>query len=136
MEQSDITANSSSDIPEKRSSRRGKTQKSSVNTSHGNATWSIDDYGKDMTGAAAAKLHDSAVAPVVAAARGYWRASTQEEYDRWAKYVGIKKTQLMYLSVAEGVVGTDDDGFELDGLIMPWYSIKYTKLQRDGEPTD
>lgn len=136
MEQSDITANSSSDTPAKRSSRRGKTQESSVNTNHGNAAWSIDDYGKDMTGAAAAKLHDSAVAPVVAAARGYWRASTQEDYDRWAKHVGIKKTQLMYLSVAEGVVGTDDDGFELDGLIMPWYSIKYTKLQRDGEPTD
>src|SRR5699024_3639018 len=64
--------------------------------------WTIGDYGPHLTGQAAEKLYDSAVAPVVAAARGYWRADTNDSYHQWAKAVGLQKTQKMYLSVRDG----------------------------------
>src|SRR5699024_3393417 len=97
--------------------------------------WTIDDYGPNLTGQAAEKLYDSAVAPVVAAARGYWRADTNESYHQWAEAVGLQKTQKMYLTVRDGVVGTDENGDSLDGLVMPWYSVKHMYLARDGKDT-
>lgn len=143
MEQSKNKAKSNSPAPDKASSRRAKPKNApsegsnpAKNTTSESPLWAVDDYGPDMTGAAAEKLFDSAVAPIVAASRGYWRAETDEDYHEWATYVGLKKTHKMYRSVRDGVVGTDDNGHPLDGLVMPWYSVKYTDLLRNGKSTE
>jgi hypothetical protein len=85
--------------------------------------WVEDDYENLITGSGAAKLADSAVAPLVAAARGYERLK-----DTNAKE-GLKKT---------GVKGNSKQGRALmksfdmgrDAMAMPWYSAADLNIAR------
>lgn len=85
--------------------------------------WVEDDYEHVITGSGAAKLADSAVAPLIAAARGYERVQ-----DTNAKE-GLKKT---------GVKGNSKQGRALmksfdmgrDAMAMPWYSAADLNIAR------
>lgn len=66
----------------------------------------------------AAKLSDSAIAPIVAAARGYWTAQTPREFDQLMNDAQISKQSSQRTETKP----TLDEG--ADVLAMPWYSIK------------
>lgn len=66
----------------------------------------------------AAKLADSAIAPIVAAARGYWTAQNTREFDQMMNDAQISKRSPQRTETKP----TLDEG--ADVLAMPWYSIK------------
>lgn len=67
---------------------------------------------------AAAKLSDSAIAPVVASSRRYWTAQTPREFDHMMNDAQISKTSAQRTRIKP----TLDKG--ADVLVMPWYSIR------------
>lgn len=88
-----------------------------------------EDYGDDLLGHAAAKLADSAVAPIVAAARGYWRAHTGEGVQHWCSHYRISNNSPKRRALMDSCVGTMDDGTQRDMLVMPWHSLKALTLK-------
>lgn len=68
--------------------------------------------------AAAAKLSDSAIAPIVAAARGYWTATTPKEFDELMNEAKIAPNSHQRTATKP----TLNQGHDV--LAMPWYSVK------------
>lgn len=86
------------------------------------------EYGDHLVGHAAAKLSDSAVAPLVAAARGYRRISDKEGVQQWCSYYRVPNNSSKRKALMQACVGTLDNGSERDGLEMPWHSLKEATL--------
>lgn len=87
------------------------------------ASWTADDYSPLITGKAAEKLADSAIAPLVAWARGYATISSRDETKPVLSTFGMVETgnakntlvnQIKYVFNS----GRDDE----DVLVLPWYS--------------
>ncbi|XKH58616.1 hypothetical protein LG293_16320 (plasmid) [Citricoccus nitrophenolicus] len=79
--------------------------------------WTAADYAPVVTGSGAAKLASSAVAPLVAAARGYYKVD-ESNFKEVMKLAELPANKKQYKILAQEMVG--DGG---DGLVMPWYSI-------------
>ncbi|QOD05917.1 hypothetical protein [Pseudarthrobacter sp. BIM B-2242] len=83
-------------------------------------SWAARDYAAFITGSGAAKLADSGVAPLVAAARGYKRLD-ETNYATEAKIMNVgparsQKGQPARLKRTLAAHGKD-------GMQMPWYSV-------------
>ncbi|WP_138418760.1 hypothetical protein [Sinomonas gamaensis] len=78
--------------------------------------WAPDDYTGTIIGSGAYKLADSAVAPLVAAARGYSRID--EDNFGTVKDMGVRlnSKQGQRMKRTMGLPGRD-------GMLMPWYSV-------------
>lgn len=93
-------------------------------------SWTPRDYAAFITGSGAAKLADSGVAPLVAAARGYKRLD-EGNYAAEAKIMNVgpargQKGQPARLK--RTLAGTGKDGMQ-----MPWYSVADIQVaDRDG----
>lgn len=93
--------------------------------------FTAEDYSSEMVGHAAAKLADSAVAPIVAAARKYWRAHTEEGVQTWCRHYKISNNSSKRRALMDSCVGTMEDGSERDMLVMPWHSLRALTLKDD-----
>lgn len=93
-------------------------------------SWAARDYAAFITGSGAAKLADSGVAPLVAAARGYKRLD-ETNYATEAKIMNVgparsQKGQPARLKRTLAAPGKD-------GMQMPWYSVADIQVaDRDG----
>jgi hypothetical protein len=93
-------------------------------------SWTARDYAAFITGSGAAKLADSGVAPLVAAARGYKRLD-ETNYATEAKIMRVaagrsEKGQPARLKRTLMAPGRD-------GMQMPWYSVADIQVaHRDG----
>ncbi|WP_324642416.1 hypothetical protein [Pseudarthrobacter sp. LT1] len=80
-------------------------------------SWTSEDYADFITGSGAAKLADSGVAPLVAAARGYARIDA-------TNFTAEMKKMDLSLATKQGkrlkrcIVEADSDAMQ-----MPWYSV-------------
>lgn len=81
--------------------------------------WDADSYGV-ITGNAAAKLADSAVAPLVALARGYERVHDREGAKRLASRATAYAGNTVGLTRQLGQLVAEDED---DILVMPWFSL-------------
>ncbi|WP_415854146.1 hypothetical protein [Sinomonas sp. G460-2] len=79
-------------------------------------SWGINDYAVTITGSGAYKLSGSAVAPLVAAARGYHRID--EDNFATVKDMGVRPNTKQGQRMKR-TMGTHG----LDGMAMPWYSV-------------
>ncbi|MBG6181378.1 hypothetical protein [Arthrobacter sp. CAN_A1] len=79
--------------------------------------WTAADYSSFITGSGADKLADSAVAPLVAAARGYSRIH-EANFTAELKTLGVKSTTRQGRQLKR-LVG---EIHGRDGMTMPWYS--------------
>lgn len=77
--------------------------------------WKEEDYRHCIQGSGAFKLAESAVAPLVAAARGY-RKLTEENYTTVLKAAGLHASSKQYKNLRALIL----DGH--DAMTMPWYS--------------
>lgn len=93
-------------------------------------SWTARDYAAFITGSGAAKLADSGVAPLIAAARGYKRLD-ENNYATEAKIMHVaagrsEKGQPARLKRTLMAPGRD-------GMQMPWYSVADIQVaHRDG----
>lgn len=78
--------------------------------------WTAADYRPVVLGAAAAKLADSQIAPLVAAARSYRSARTVDDLERIARAFDVD-TAMFSRMYAQYVGGSDDN----DLLVLPWF---------------
>lgn len=82
--------------------------------------WTAGSYAPFLTGSGAAKLADSGVAPLVAAARGYSRVD-ETDFAEKMKAATIRSNSGQYRNLAE-VIATPGG----DGLMMPWFAVSST----------
>jgi hypothetical protein len=84
--------------------------------------WRPEHYNPLITGSGARKLADSAVAPLVAFARGY-ESVQGDQAKEFAKRWGIGDARTK--RGGQFLASFRDDG---DALVMPWYSVDQQKL--------
>ncbi|MGN7187563.1 hypothetical protein [Microbacterium enclense] len=83
---------------------------------HPRSTYAVADYRPAISGSGAQKLIDSAVAPLVAVARGYRSSSDKDGLERAARALGIPDASSFARSHERLVASADDDI-----LVMPWF---------------
>ncbi|MCM3687830.1 DUF3854 domain-containing protein [Kocuria rosea] len=92
------------------------------------AQFTAADYAPFLTGSGAAKLADSAVAPLVAAARGYFDI-TPENFEARMKEMGQRKNSGTYKKWDRVMNVTGHDG-----MAMPWFSVTTVHTVGRGAP--
>ncbi len=80
-------------------------------------SWTLEDYADFITGSGAAKLADSGVAPLVAAARGYAKIDSTN-FTAEMKKMDMKQTTTQGKRLKRCIIGENSDAMQ-----MPWYSV-------------
>ena len=79
--------------------------------------WTAADYAHSITGSGAEKLADSAVAPLIAAARGY-KLLDESNYAAELKLMKFKPQSAQGKRMRRSLTANGADGMQ-----MPWYSV-------------